>query len=150
MTVQTSYVQNLGSAYEGQLYALGEKDVISMSAEGAAGIDFGVAVSRGTDKAGQCTLGGTDFIGVALRSLEREGNASAVAKYSEKETVGVLRRGYVWIKCPAGCNVGDSVKFTSATGVIDAGTAGGGEVQITGATWETVSAAGEIAVLRIA
>lgn len=151
MSAQTSYTINQPVAYAGLIYAQAPHDIFSLSVETVAGIDFAVAVKRGTDLERQCDLAGSaDFIGITIRSLDREGvvNTGAI-KYNENETAGVMRKGYVWAVCPAGCNPGDAVKYTDDTGVLDAGSAGVGETQLDGATWETVASAGELAVVRL-
>lgn len=150
MAAQTSYSINQAKAYAGMLYAQAPHQISSFTVETAAGIPFGVAVSRGTDKESQAVLGGSDYVGITVRSLEREGGNAGTVQYSEKETAGVLREGFVWAICPTGCTAGDSVNYTTATGVLDAGTAGAGEAQIAGATWETTTAAGELGVIRLA
>jgi len=150
MTAQISYTINQGVALAGLLFSLENKTISSRAAEGAAGIEFGFPVSRGTDKDKQVTLGGTDFFGFAVRSLEREGvYGTGATKYDEKETVGCLRSGSLWVPCVAGCVPGDTVKYDSTTGAVTTGTAGVGEVQLDGAVWDTTAAAGELAVLRI-
>lgn len=150
MSAQTSYSINTPTAYAGMVYAQAPSDVVSRSVETVAGIDFGVAVSRGTNKDKQVTLGGTDYLGVTVRSLEREGvmNTGAI-KYSEKESASVLRLGYIYAVCPAGCVPGDAVKYTNATGVLDAGAAAAGETQLDGAKWESTTTAGGIGIVRI-
>lgn len=151
MSAQTSYSINQPVAYAGLIYALHPHDIDSMSVETAAGIAFGVAVSRGTDPDRQIVLGGdAAFYGITIRSLEREGDDAAGAiSYSEKETAGVMRKGYIWVVCPTGCVPGDSVKYNDTTGVIDAGVAGAGETQLNNASFETTAAAGGLAVLKL-
>ena len=149
MAAQTSYSINQGVALAGQLYALAPHDIVSRKVETVAGIEFGVAVSRGTDKNTQCVLGAADFIGITVRDVAREGSASGDIKYSETETAGVLRNGYLWVTCPSGATAGAAVKCNSSTGVIDAGTAGAGETQLDGAVWDTTAAAGEVGVIRL-
>lgn len=152
MSAQTSYARNIPKAYAGLIFALGTADKISRDVEGAAGIEFGVAVSRGTDKERQVLPGGAaaDFLGITYRDLGREGAANTGAiKYSEKETAGIMRKGYIWAVCPAGCNPGNLVKYTDATGILDSGVAGVGETQLDGAIWDTTAAAGELAVIRL-
>lgn len=150
MSAQTSYSIKQPLAYAGLIYAQAPHDVVSRMVETVAGIGFGVAVSRGTNKERQIVAGGSDFLGVTIRSLEKEGAANTGdIQWNEKEAAGVLRSGYIWVVCPAGCNPGDAVKYTNATGVIDAGAAGAGETAIANAKWETVAAAGELAVIRI-
>ena len=150
MSVQTSYSRNISRAYAGMIYALGTSDKISRSVETAAGVPFATAVSRGTDKERQAVIGGSDFLGITYRDLGREGAANgSTIKYSVKETAGIMREGYIWAVCPTGCNPGDSVNYVIATGVIDAGAAVAGEMQLDGAQWDTVAAAGELAVIRL-
>lgn len=150
MSAQTSYSIKQPKAYAGLVYAQSPHDIVSRDVETVAGIGFGVAVSRGTDKERQIDAGGADFIGITIRSLDKEGAANTGAiQWNETESAGVLRTGYIWTACPAGCNPGDAVKYTNATGVIDAGAPVAGETAIANAQWETVAAAGGLAVIRI-
>lgn len=150
MSAQTSYARNIPVAYAGLIYALAPHDNISRDVETVAGIEFGVAVSRGTDKERQAVVGGTDFLGITYRDLGREGAANTGAiKYSEKETAGIMRKGYIWATIPTGGNPGDSIKYNNTTGVLDVGTAGVGETQLDGAQLDTVAAAGELGVIRL-
>lgn len=152
MSAQTSYATNIRMALAGMLADLHNHDIVSRSVETAAGVDFGVAVSRGTDKDNQAVVGGaTGFLGITVRSLDREGAANTgLTKYSEKETAAILRDGYIYTVCPTGCNPGDAVKYVDATGILDSGAATAGQTQLDDATWETTAAAGELAVIRIA
>lgn len=150
MSAQTSYSLKQAVAYAGTIYAQAQKDIVSRSVETAAGIGFGVAVSRGTDKEQQIVIGGTDFLGITIRDLSKEGAANTGdIKWNQKETAGVMRNGYIWAVCPTGCNPGDAVKYVNATGVLDAGAAGAGETQLDGAQWESTASAGALAVIRI-
>lgn len=151
MSAQTSYSINQGKAYAGLIYAQAPHDIVSRAVETAAGIGFGVAVTRGTDADRQIDLAGSaSFLGITIRSLEHEGAANTGAiKWDETETAGVMRKGYIWAVCPAGCVPGDAVKYTDGTGVLNAGAAGADETQLDGATWETTAAAGELAVIRL-
>lgn len=151
MSAQTAYTIKQAVAYAGLVYAQHPHEIDSRSVETVAGIGFGVAVARGTDLDDQIDLAGSaDFFGITIRSLDREGAANTGAiEYAETETAGVLRKGYIWATCPAGCNPGDAVKYTDGTGVLDAGAAGVGETALDGATWETTAAAGELAVIRL-
>lgn len=151
MSAQTSYEINQDALYAGQIVELGPRDVVSRSVETAAGAAFGLAVSPGTDAARQIVIGGdATFIGVTVRELTREGAANTGAvSYAEKETAAVMRWGYIAVVCPSGCSVGDPVNYVDATGVIDSGAAEAGETLIVGATWETVTAAGEVGIVRL-
>lgn len=150
MSAQTSYDINQPVAYAGLVYAQAPTDIVSRAVETVAGIGFGIAVSRGTDAEKQVVLGGTSFLGITVRSLDREGAANTGAiQYKETEAAAILREGYIWAVCPTGCNPGDAVNYVNATGVLDSGTAVAGETQLDGAKWETVTAAGELGVIRI-
>jgi len=150
MSAQTSYAIAQALGYPGQIYDLSPFNVVSRSVEGAAGIGFGVAVSRGTDKDNQVVIGGSDYLGVTVRSLDREAdNAAGAIEYAENESAGIMRDGYIWAICPTGCIPGAAVLFNNTTGILDAGTAGGGETQLNGSSWESTSAAGELGVIRL-
>ena len=152
MSAQLSYATNQAIAYAGLIFAQAPKDIISRDVETVAGIAFGVVVSRGTDKDNQALLGGTTgILGITVRSLEREGaaNTGAIA-YSEKETAGIMREGYIWAVCPTGCVPGDPANFTEATGVLDSGAPSGvGETGLDDCFWDSTAAAGALAILRV-
>ena len=151
MSAQTSYTIKQGEAYAGLIYAQAPHDIVSRAVETAAGIGFGVAVSRGTDPDTQAVLAeATGFLGITIRSLEKEGAANTGAiKWNQYETAGILREGYIWAVCPTGCVPGDLVNYVDDTGVLDSGAATAGETQLDGAKWETTASAGELAVIRI-
>jgi len=149
MSAQTSYTINQAIAYAGLVYAQAPHDIVSRDVETAAGIAFGVAVSRGTDKNRQAVIGGTDYLGVTVRSLEREGDSASAIEYAQKETAAILREGYIYAVCPTGCVAGAAVLYNNTTGVLDAGSAGGGETQLNGSSWESSVAAGELGIIRL-
>lgn len=152
MSAQTSYSIKQAIAYAGLIYAQAPKDIISRAVETAAGVGFGVVVSRGTDPDKECVLGGTsDILGVTVRSLDREGVANTGAiKYNQYETAGIMRDGYIWAVCPSGCVPGDAVNFVEATGVLDSGAPSGtGETGLDDCYWDSTAAAGELAILRV-
>ncbi len=146
---QTNYSMYQGRAYAGTIHGSFPKEVLSFSVETAAGADFGIAVSRGTDKERQVVIGGASFIGITLRTLDREGDDVGAIRLDLTDTASVMRTGYANVVCPSGCDPGDVANYIDATGVIDSGTPGAGETAIAGGSWETVTAAGEIGVLRI-
>lgn len=149
MVAQISYSINQPIAVHGQLYSLSPNDIVSRLAEGVAGIGVGVAVSRGTDVDRQMVLGGaTNYLGITVRSLDRENDVNTGdVIFLETAAASVLRKGYIYLICPAGCAAGALAFYDDTTGIVNAGTAGAGETQITNAYWDTTAAAGEIAVL---
>lgn len=152
MSAQTSYGINQPVAYAGQLFAQSPHDIISRLVEGAAGIGFGVVVSRGTDKDTQALIGGTTgILGITVRALDRESDDAAGAiEYAETESAAIIRDGYIWAVCPTGCVPGDAVNYTEATGVLDSGApVGVGETGLDDCYWDSTASAGELAVLRV-
>ena len=151
MTVQTSYERNIDAAFEGLLGDRNPKILVTKIVEAADGINFGRAVSRGTNKAKQVLLGAADFVGITYRSLEREVQArgSTDIKYTDKDECGVLQNGYIWLRTTNACDAGDQVKVNTTTGVFGSGAKGNGEVNLDGATWESKAAAGGLALLYL-
>jgi hypothetical protein len=150
MSAQTEYGINIPVGYAGLIYAQAPSDIVSRLVETSDGIPFGVAVSRGTDTERQIELGGTDFLGITIRSLEEEGAANTGdIQWEESVSAGVMRNGYIWAVSVDGCTAGDSVNYVDADGTFGTGTAGAGETQLDGASWETTASAGDLAVIRL-
>jgi hypothetical protein len=150
MSAQTSYDIRQDKAYAGLIYAQAPHDIVSRAVETAGGIAFGVAVTRGTDPDKQIVLGKSgDFLGITVRSLEKEGGDAGAIRWNVKETAGIMRAGYIWAVCPTGCVPGDAVNYADGTGVLDSGAAGAGSTSLDGASWETTAVAGELAVVRL-
>jgi len=150
MSAQLSYDIRQGKAYAGLIFAQAPHDIVSRAVETAGGIAFGVAVTRGTDADKQIVpAASADFLGITIRSLEKEGGTAGAIQWNAKETAGVMRSGYIWAVCPTGCVPGDAVNYADGTGVLDSGAAGAGSTSLNGATWETTAAAGELAVIRL-
>jgi hypothetical protein len=150
MSAQTSYDIRQDKAYAGLIYAQAPHDIVSRAVETAGGIAFGVAVTRGTDADKQIVpAASADFLGITIRSLEKEGGTAGAIQWNAKETAGVMRSGYIWAVCPTGCVPGDAVNYADGTGVLDSGAAGAGSTSLDGASWETTAVAGELAVVRL-
>ena len=150
MPAQTSYSIRQGKAYAGLIYAQAPHDIVSRAVETAAGVAFGVAVTRGTDADKQIVpAASADFLGITIRSLEKEGGTAGAIQWNAKETAGVMRSGYIWAVCPTGCVPGDAVNYADGTGVLDSGAAGASSTSLDGASWETTAVAGELAVVRL-
>jgi hypothetical protein len=152
MSAQNSYTLFQDKYLNGQLADLGFNEIVSFAAEGI--VPFGVIVKRGTNKEDQASVGGpTNVLGVSIRDIAREYlvRGATTVSYADKTEVSVLRRGYFAVTLAAGGNPGDALFYTTATGVINVGTAGGGQTQLTAAQAElqTVTAAGAVGVVRI-
>lgn len=152
MSGQSTYDINHPVAYAGQIYAGFPNEVISRSVETATGVSFGIIVSRGTDADKQCLRGGTtSILGVTVRTLNQEGAANTGnVFYPVESTAAVLRDGYIYAACPTGCVPGDAVNFVETTGVLDSGAAASiAETTLDDCFWDSTTAAGGIAILRV-
>ena len=159
MGAQTSYQRLQNVAYEGQIYDLAPRDVVTGIVEGNNVVP-GRVVSRGTEDQ-KVILGGSAFLGISVRALDLEGSANtAVLEYSEGDTPAIMRSGYIWMVCLSGCTPGNAAFYIPqsvadgtggviGSGQVDAGPPADGGIAIAGATWETTTAAGEIGLLRI-
>jgi hypothetical protein len=143
MPVQSTYSENIAKGYEGQVANETNFDVDTKKVETAAGIDFGRAVSRGTDDKG-CVLGGATFIGVTVRDITLQDSAND--KYPQYHLAGVLRKGDIWLKPSEGVTDGAQVYYDTTTGRF--GVSGGGKTAIVGAYWQTTADADTLAVAR--
>jgi hypothetical protein len=125
MVAQTSYNINTDARFHGSLADIRDNEAVTRIAEASA-IGFGLAVSRGTLD-NQAKLNGTGFLGITIRSLAREALAvgDPTLQYDQYDAMSILKDGAINLTIPSGGNAGDPLFFTQATGVIDAGVAGG-------------------------
>lgn len=120
------------------------KNIISRTVQGAAGIPFGRAVVQGTaDKTVRAaTTGDTTFVGVTV--LDRTARDLTAGGFVEKETARILEEGVIWVEVTAAVKAGDAAAVDLATGKFNkAGAA------FAGAIFDTSAAAGALAQLRI-
>ena len=87
-----------GAAHAGGLvYGTVRGLKLSKACETAAGINFGVVVSRGSTDDG-CVVGGSTPIGVALRDHGQGMDALGVGMYAQKSLVSVIDKDFVWME----------------------------------------------------
>jgi hypothetical protein len=141
MSLQTSYSENMPVALVGQP-AIPDYEADSRIVETAAGIGFGLAVSRGTGERG-VVLGGTQFAGISLRDITIEGDTAD--EYADKSNIGVMVKGQVWVNAVDAVDAGDDVYFDNATGALS----NAGDTKIDGAVWESSALAGGLAKVRL-
>jgi hypothetical protein len=104
---------------------------LSRVVETAAGIGFGLVVSRGTDKDKQIGVGGAVPFGITLRGHEY-GNDGADEAYDLYDMAPVLRSGYVWVYLTDSGSAGSTLHYNTTTGVIGLGSASTGEALLPG------------------
>lgn len=147
MSAQTTYtLKPANAAYPGQLDGVGPHLTETFLVETAAGIAPGLTISKGTAD-DQAVLGGTSPIGVVVRRLDVENNASDAIVYDQYTPIAVIKSGVVNVSLGGAGNRGDAIKSNDTTGVITAGTAGAGETQLNGELLDTIAGAGIAKIL---
>lgn len=108
MSAQTSYNQKMSHGVAGGLYDLTDHvvDTRTVEASGDGVIRFGLGVVEGTDKGKQVKLPvaastKAKFEGVVLNSHTHEMDMKGDVKVRDKETVGVIRNGRVYVRIAA-------------------------------------------------
>jgi hypothetical protein len=144
MALQSAYTDAMRPGLEGQVATMNLYDADTRICETAAGIGFGKAVSQGTADKG-AVIGGAlaDFIGVTIRDITQD---NADDEYKQNASMGVLTRGYIWVKPSVAVTAGDPVHYVSATGVF---TNTGDIGPIVGARYETSAGADELAQISL-
>lgn len=158
MPVQSTYKEELDAAFEGQKRDLSLTNIISRKAE-ATDIAFGRAVVRGTadDQALLPSSIEDQFIGVTVETTAWSENADALHLYSEYREANIINYGELWIYTETAVVPGDPVfyRFAAETAPLDIvgrfrnDSSGGNALKIEGATFETTTAAGELAVVKL-
>lgn len=155
MAYNENYADDLAVAYEGMVADLGLADVISRTIETAGGVGFGKPVKQGTAERGcLADVSGTlDILGITIRSVATENPGDGnIDKYAQRDGVGILRKGVIWVKVTdaGGVVAGDPVWMARATGLFsnaDLGT--GGSIRLAGARWESTGANNALARMRV-
>ena len=121
----------------------------------AGGIDFGIAVARGTG-AGNCKVIAADTdlpIGITTRTTNMAVSSEGVVGYGVNAAVSILYLGDIHCTAYEAVNAGDPVLSITAQGGKLAGNKGGlatgGRVAIPGASWVNAVAAGSVGLVRL-
>lgn len=162
VTIQSTYTQYFDEALAGNFAHTNTLcDSVSKITETAITFGYGVVRGTGDDDVRLPANAGdvANFVGIVRRTLARENvsNSGATTPTSDAGRMHeIMTVGYIFALCEDGCSPGDDVFLRHTTG-------GAGEVigqfrtdadtdeatQITGATWETTTAAGAIGILRL-
>lgn len=140
--VQSTYSETMPVALPG-MPADADYSAATKLCETAAGIAFGVVVSRGTADKG-AIVGGSEFVGVTIRDITQDSD-----NYDQYDNMGVMQRGHIWVTVGGNVAAGDDVTYNTTTGVLSSTAAGAGQVAIAGASWETTVSSGGFAKLRL-
>ncbi len=127
---QTRYTIDQTGAFSGMLADLGDKYIVSKSAEGE--INFGYAVMPGT-AGDQVKVSTGALLGVAVHTHKEDG------KYLDKDTVNVLRKGAVYVRLTTGQTpaIGGAVYVNNADGTFRTDATGG--TLVTGAVFASTA-----------
>lgn len=140
--VQTSYTDRHS---EGRLGAIADtrhvnaRSLTFVAAAAGGTVGFGLALTRGVND-GECQLGGTIFAGLSIATQVQDPNIATDA-FGDRETIGLMTEGALWVKPTVTVTAGDPVHFDPATGAIS----NTGGTAIAGAEFETSAAAGDLA-----
>lgn len=146
---------------EGQKVDIGNDDVLSYLAEGSV-IPFGLFTSLGTDPDSQAKLPGAAgdlaakaIAGVSLRTHVQENGfgGTPVGQYSEKDVMGLIRKGRVAVKMETAFTPGDDVevRYSGAgqAGAARVGNVVGETAPVAGVRIINSGGAGDIAILDL-
>lgn len=156
--VQTSYEAEHAAAFEGQRAELGLINISSKVAQDGD-IPFGRAVVRGTadNQAKLPTAGSQAFMGITEMTTAWSENASDLHLYEQYREMNIIDFGMVWVYAEQSVVPGDAVYFrhTAAGSPLDVvgrfrkDSGGGNADLITGASFESTTAAGGIALVNL-
>jgi hypothetical protein len=161
VVIQDTYKQYFDAAMPGNFaHTSTLDDWISKMTDTA--ITFGLGVVRGAkDRSVKVpSATGQDFIGIVRRTLARSNADNVEDGASEVDTFhDIITNGYVHVVCEDGCSPGDDVFLRHTVNAAltpgsfrtdgDAIEATDSADQITSATWETTTAAGEIGIVKL-
>jgi len=144
---QTSYSLDHTAAADG-MPADHQSPVVAedLNVETAAGIAPGRVVSYGTAADG-AVVGGSDVAGVLQRNTAPSKASGNVPLVSQYERGTVMKLGYIWAKVSGAVTLTDSVAYNTTTGLLVAGPAGEGELDLPG--WKYRTAAGDGALAKV-
>lgn len=158
MPVQSSYEAEHSVAFEGQKANLGLTNISSKVTQDGD-IPFGRAVVRGTadNQAKLPTAGSQAFMGITEMTTAWSENASNLHLYEQYREMNIIDFGLVWVYTEQSVVPGNAVYFrhTAAGSPLDVvgrfrKDAGGGNADlIVGASFESTTAAGGIALVNL-
>lgn len=112
---------------------------------------FGYAFTLAADGV-SAQMGGTGaYVGIMMNpeNVALYGGLNPTLQVPDGTVAGMARSGYIHVVLDNVSNVGDGVYFTQSTGALSAGTAGGSQTQIEGATVVQGGEAGETVILEL-
>lgn len=151
---QTTVTQNGAAGFAGLINDISDNDVMSYSAEAAIG--FGVPVQLGTDPARQVkalttAIGQAALArGIAVAGIVEQ-TSGGVAAYAASQSVGVMKRGRIWVNTDDAVVAGAKANLKLSSGLFtDEAVAAGIEAfTLFTATFITATSAAGLAVVEI-
>ena len=143
---QLNYGGDQPIGFHGQIASHRLKDVVSKNIE--EDMTPGVVVSQGTGVNG-VILGAGVIQGITVRKLDTIANASGNIEYISPRSVGVIKKGEIYILLTTSCTVNDLVKFDDATGAILVGAVAADQTNLAGARCLSTNSAAGIAKIEL-
>ncbi|NQE62947.1 capsid cement protein [Caulobacter sp. RHG1] len=141
--VQTTYSMTHAKWVEGMIPNSEPCVVVSRLAEDVEGIGFGKVCVQGTaDNQVVDSEATVKFVGIAVLDPTKDGD-----KYSQYDTVAVIKKGPVVVTASVAVAVGDPVYYVPASGVLT--NVATSNTLIAGAQWDTSTSGAALAVLRL-
>lgn len=122
MALQTTYSENLPTGYAGMVANGETSNRIARTCEDAAGIGFGLPVSRGSGDHG-CTGTTTtlaNFLGFSIAAQDLGLTASDEAdEYQQYDTVNIMTKGAIYVEVTGAVDAGDALTIGIGAGAAD-------------------------------
>lgn len=141
--VQPNYNTTMGRGFAGERADMRSFEVVSRVCEDVS-IGFGVAVIRGTADNEVKVGAAGKFAGLTVRDITLP--AANADVYKAGNVVGVMTRGTMFAVPTANVAPGDAVYYTAVGALTNVST---NNTLIPDAAWETTTASGNLAVLRL-
>lgn len=124
--VQSNYRPTIEKGQVGMIADETSNEIGTWQVETAAGIGFGLAVSKGTgDK--QAVIGGASFVGISVADVTmngipldplNDGTPITVDKYGKDYNMGVMSRGHIWVRAQGNVTAGDALYYEQTGGTL--------------------------------
>jgi len=145
MAIQTVYNERQDAARAGHLANTELANLISRTVQTPDGVDFAVAVERGTGD-NDCVLfaGGTP-LGIVVR--QRAMDANEPNKFKQYSEARIATKGAIWVNAPVAVAQGDPVFVLDADGTFS--NVATGATAYPNAVWDTTTSGAGLAVIAL-
>ena len=148
MAVQSTYLDNMATAYAGMIANTEPNLLISRTVETSGGLGFAVPVIQGTadDECDDIAASSDTIIGITVRDQSTESDT-----FVQYDSALIMRKGVLWVTVTdaGGVDAGDAVWVLVSNGTFSNADAGSdGSIRINDARWESTAANADLAKIR--